>query len=318
MLHIKMNNAINSDLLDKTEIKLVKFIGSGSHGKVYLTDIANTVIKIYNTDVDNSSINMEYTIFKKLIEYTVAEKNYPTNFVKALGRGELTEDCEFDGNIHKSKEKFTMVPLYQKFYDIQNKLHSLQQTDYIIDFISILLKVAVFLERQLKIVHLDIKTANLMYDHNKELILIDLGLIEKIQHGHEIYVPDKQYFIWPYESCFLVTIPVYSIAICVMEFFYGKLKIWQIQSIEEVQLIVKDISKKSKNLGNILNKMISLKYDPSTVLKYIEIKYKSDLEICDKDLEIKNVPNSSNNGKKIAKKHSINKWFHNIIQDNAS
>jgi serine/threonine protein kinase len=173
--------------------------------------------------------------------------------------------------------------------------------------------VAVFLERQLKIVHLDIKTSNLMYDQDKELILIDLGLVETIKHGHEIYVPEKKYFIWPYDSCYLVTIPVYSIAICVMEFFFGKLKVWQIQSLEEVKEYIDNISRRSKSLGNILYKMVSLKYDPSTVLKYIEIKYKSDLEILDKDLDIQNITASKN--KSNIKKRSLNKWFHTLIQD---
>jgi len=310
MLRVKVNNSLNPALLNVKEIILLKLLGSGAHGKVYSTDLENVVIKIYNTNTENGSINMEYTIFKKLLEYT--DKNYPPNMVKALGRGELTDTCEFDGNMHLTGDKFTLVPLYQKFYDIQTKHHRLQKITFIVEFISILLKVAVFLERQLKIVHLDIKTGNLMYDKDKELILIDLGLVENIEHGQEIYVPDKKYYIWPHESCFLVAIPVYSIAICVMEFFYGKLKIWQIQSIDDVQLYVKSISKKSKHLGNILSKMISLKYDPSTVLKYIEIKYKSDLEIYDKDLDIPNT--SIKPDKKSRKKHSINKWFHTIIQ----
>ena len=310
MLSVVMNNALNPALLEIKNIKLLKLLGAGAHGKIYLTDMDNVVIKIYHTKTENASINMEYTIFKKLIEY--ADKNYPPNIVKALGRGVLVTDIEFENNYHLNGDQFTLVPLYQKFYDIQKKRRHLQKTSFIVEFITILLKVAVFLEQQLKIIHLDIKTGNLMYDKDKELILIDLGLIENIEHGQEIYIPDKKYYIWPHESCFLVAIPVYSIAICVMEFFYGKLKIWQIQSLNDVQLYVKNISKKSKQLGNILSKMISLKYDPSTVLKYIEIKYKSDLEIFYKDLDIPDT--SITSAKKSHKKHTINKWFYNIIQ----
>jgi len=311
MIRIKINNAKSQELLEIQEITLIKLMGAGSHGKVYLTTITNTVIKIYDTATGEDDVNTEYVIFKKLIEYT--DKNYPTHFVKALARGEIIKEFEFDGNRHKKDEKFILVPLYQKFYDIQTKTRRLQHTDFIIDFISILLKVAVFLERQLKIVHLDIKTSNLMYDQDKELILIDLGLVETIKHGHEIYVPEKKYFIWPYDSCYLVTIPVYSIAICVMEFFFGKLKVWQIQSLEEVKEYIDNISRRSKSLGGILYKMISLKYDPSTVLKYIEIKYKSDLEILDKDLDIQNI--SAVASRDRVKKRSLNKWFHTLIQE---
>jgi len=62
-----------------------------------------------------------------------------------------------------------------------------------------------------------------------------------------------------------------------------------------------------------LYKMISLKYDPSTVLKYIEIKYKSDLEILDKDLDIQNI--SAVASRDRVKKRSLNKWFHTLIQE---
>ena len=81
----------------------------------------------------------------------------------------------------------------------------------------------------MNIVNMDIKTSNLMYN-NKELIVIDLGLMQNIKTGKEIYIPDKKYFVWPYDSCFVITIPVYSIAICVMVFFFSKLQIWKIQS----------------------------------------------------------------------------------------
>ena len=321
MVVLQIHDSIDSTLKGEKKIKIVKLLGAGAYGRVYLTNLKNIVIKIFLKQTDITSVNMEYRIFKKLIEYIESysgesmrdsDSKYPKNLVKALNRGELKTGFEYGGHEHDMGEYFIMVPLYQKFYQVQNRRQNLRDPKFILDFITVLLKVCIFLEKKLKIVNMDIKTSNIMYD-GKELVLIDLGLIQKIDHGKEIFVPDKKYMAWPYDSCFVVTIPVYSIAICVIEFFFGKLKVWKIQSMDDVNKYLNNISDSSKNIAEILQKMISLKYDPSTVLKYIEVKYKSDLEIREKDLKIPNKDVEPIQPKRKRKKKKINKWYSNLL-----
>lgn len=323
---LNINNSMDPILLGKREIKIVKLLGEGAYGRVYLTDLDNIVIKIFLSDEHLTKINMEYKIFKKLIDYSTncdefnfrdslsGSDSYPTNLVRALGRGELISDFTHNGFTHKKGERFILTPLYKKFYNVNKSSTKLRDNDFIIDFMSILLKVCVFLEKKLRIVNMDIKTSNLMYQ-NKDLILIDLGLIQNIETGKEIYVPDKKYFIWPNDSCFIITIPVYSIAICVIEFFFGKLKVWKINSKNEVNKLVDLINKKTNKVGSILKKMISLKYDPITILKYIEVKYRSELDVSDKELDIpnKNIESPKIKRKKKKKKRPVNKWYSNLL-----
>jgi serine/threonine protein kinase len=330
MVVLNIVEASIPNLKGKIRVKILKLLGVGSYGRVYLTNFNNMVIKIFNNDQNMNIINLEYKIFKKLIDYTMPLENmkdltesisnsYPINLVRALGIGELEEEYSYQDIINSKGSKFILMPLYQKFYDFHTELKQLHDFDFILKFITILLKVCIFLEKEMKIINMDIKTSNLMYD-NKELILIDLGLVHTIEHGKEIYVSDNKYFVWPHDSCFLVAVPVYSIAICVIEFFFGKLKIWKISSNEDVHVLLNNINKRSEKIGNILYKMISLKYDPITILKYLEIKYLSNLNITDNELKIPDkIPDKKKTHikkKKTAKDKlapTVNKWYSNLL-----
>lgn len=321
MIKVNISDSPNVDLVGEKEIKLLQYLGSGAYGCVYLTNLENTVIKIFETNSNPNKINIEYKLFKKLMEYT---KNYPPNLVKAIGRGELKQKITFENSSHNYGDKFILIPYYKKFYDVNKSRLKIREKEFVINFIADLLKVSIFLEKKLEHIDLDIKTSNLMYDHNDKLILIDLGLVEKLETGKEIFIPDKKYFIWPYDNCFLVTVPVYSIAICVIEFFFGKLKVWKIQSSQEATVFAENISLTSKTIGSILKKMISLKYDPSTVLKYIELKYKSDIQIKDKDIKLPaekidlsedDDENTKKKYKRKNKRNPANQWFTNLMKD---
>jgi len=326
MISINICESPDQEQVGETEIELIKFLGSGAYGTVYLTNIENIVIKIFETVTNIDKISLEYKIFEKLIEYSNKE-TYPHNLVRAMGRGILLSGFVHEQNKHYAGDRFILIPYYKKFYDVNIDRRKLREESFILDFISDLLRVCLFLEKKLNYIHLDIKTSNVMYNKNNKLILIDLGLVEKIRTGKEIFVPDKDYFIWPYDNCFLVTVPVYSIAICVIEFYFGKLKVWKIDSSNEVDLFVDNVSMISKSIGNILKKMISLKYDPSTVLKYIEIKYRTDLKLSDKMLDINLDENDENNKKSFSRLRSnrsnrlnespnrnpVNKWYSNLL-----
>jgi len=317
MVRVTIYDSLDDKLLGDKDIKLLKYLGSGAYGHVYLTNLNNTVIKIFQTESSPEKINIEYTLFKKLMEYN---DNYPANLVKAIGRGQLADEVFFQTNKHNFGDRFILIPFYKKFYDVNRSRLKIREKNFVINFIADLLKVSIFLERKLQYIDLDIKTSNMMYDHKDELILIDLGLVEKLETGKEIFVPDKDYFIWPYQNCFLITVPVYSIAICVVEFFFGKLEVWKVQSSKDVLEFAENISLTSKTIGNILKKMISLKYDPSTVLKYIELKYKSDIYIKEKDIslpveKINTKEDKIETRRRKIKKNPTNKWFSNLLSD---
>ena len=63
-----------------------------------------------------------------------------------------------------------------------------------------------------------------MYHYNN-VIVIDLGIIKKIETYNTIFIPNKDYYIWPDRPCYIYAVPLYSIGINALELFNTKIVI---------------------------------------------------------------------------------------------
>lgn len=322
ILNVKDTHPCYTDLLLLKEVKINKYLTSGGYGSVYLLQQPQLVIKIFNKDEKYNDENSEYYISKIIMEL----KNAPQGLVKYLARGQLnkefTQIMKGRRKKHKRNSCFVIMHRYDKFYNI-NKAPKMLEHKFIIKFIMDVLYVCTYLEKEISYINLDVKTCNLMYDNNN-LVLIDLGLMEKLKSKYDIYKPDneKKYYLWPNKNCYMVTLPVYAMAINVLELFVGKNTVYKMRRVKDLEKYFNKIP--FEDIIYIVKCMCSLKYDSITMYKYLKLRYSSHFNLgneydnLNNELEDNHNKNiSSHNNKNIENNESNieneSQWYKSIV-----
>tara|TARA_B100000780_G_scaffold227433_1_gene166708 strand:+ start:5018 stop:5776 length:759 start_codon:yes stop_codon:yes gene_type:complete len=245
----------NTTNIDFNKNNIISQIGEGSSGKIFKFNFYPYVIKILkNTN------RIEYDFYKhflnKLLHFDIISKfGYP------IAYGNLTKPF----NIFTNNNKFLILNLYKKL-DI-SLIRGYTLSDKVLNLINQLLKIEVFLEKNIKCVNLDIKLTNLMMNRNNEIKIIDFGLIKEFNKG-DMFYSYNNYYVWPTRRCYLDCVPLYSIFILICNIF---IKISDIKKQNSLFLLkkLKYIIKSSPRLNIILNDLVSLKYDSNTLFKKI-------------------------------------------------
>jgi len=216
----KYNNIkINTKLI----IMLLYIIGEGAYGIVLLSNMNKYIIKIIKnkkvTTTTGIEIN-EYSIFKKLINIPI--NSYNKNIAEAIAIGYLNNDLIINKQLFLKNTKLLIMPLYDTFYEVNpryNYISLIYYKDYklfIINFIYKIIEGLIFLEEQLGIIHLDVKLDNILY-YKKELILIDFSLYYNIKNNKLFNIKNNNYKYWPNKKCEFNKIPIYGLAITIIQ-----------------------------------------------------------------------------------------------------
>jgi len=244
----------NTTNIDFNKEKKIKSIGEGSSGKIYKFDTNQYVIKILK-----NNHRLEYDFYKhflnRLLQFEINIKfGYPVAY------GNICESFDdFTNN-----NKFLILNFYKKLDILLMTGETI--SDKVFNLIKQLLEIEIFLEKNINCINLDIKLANLMMDNNNTIKIIDFGLIKEFKKG-DMFYSYNNYYVWPTRRCYLDCVPLYSIFILVCNIF---MDLSDIQKQNSFYLLkkIKEIINPSYKLNNLLNYLISLKYDSKTVYNF--------------------------------------------------
>jgi len=266
-------------------IKLLKCIGSGSYGYVFLTDLKNLSIKIGFGDYKEHELleMVEYDEIFTVNKIISENPDFKINCSKyAFGILLPKKNEEGFNNINiivnkKGEKEYSnvnksgrnkkvlfyegndvlLMPTYVSYYDYCRCLSSNFFKNEVV--LIVLLKSLIISVEELKqvgLVNIDVKLNNMMIDENNNLKIVDFGLVKDFIKWKEIFDPlDINYYIWPKEKCLLTEMISYMLSMVIFEvLFEDKVFILQGKKSERLEkyleefLEFKTISKELKHL----------------------------------------------------------------------
>ena len=257
-LLILQTNSVKYKENQKLKIEVVKHLGEGQYGIVFL--LANLdVIKIFknscldNTILDESNYllptkyeNRELMFFLKYI------KDKPSKYIVNIYAIGIIKNIYKDINKDINKDSyFIILPYCIPFYNIYNVcnnplINMPNGIKFTLSIMKNLLKISKFLEDQYNLINLDFKISNLMFNkEDKNLIILDFSIVKK--KSNKKYNFKNKYYIWPFNTEMLLeNLPSYSICINGLELLFVKDNIRNIYSDKIIYYL--DILKKNKEL----------------------------------------------------------------------
>ena len=276
LLIIQTNNVKYKEN-QKLKISLVKKLGEGQYGIVFLLSNLD-VIKIFknsclnNTILDESNCllptkyeNRELNFFFKYI------KDKPSKYIVNIYAIGLVKNILQDINIDSY---FIILPYCIPFYNIYNicnnpLINMPNGIKFTIAIMKKLLNISRFLEEQYNLINLDFKISNLMFNkEDKNLIILDFSIVKK--KSNKKYNFKNKYYIWPFDTDMLLeNLPSYSICINGLELLFGKDNIRNIYS-DKINYYL-NILKKDKELKiyNIFLNGLILKINTPDMIRLI-------------------------------------------------
>lgn len=247
------------------KLHIIKKLGEGSYGIVYLLD-NNHVIKIFkNSTIENNkweesnflipikNENRELLFFFKFSsnkqDHQFIINLYAIGYIKNII---LDNKIKLDINSY-----FLILPLCYSFYDIfkiYNKplINIENGINFTLNVMKRLLEISNYYEKKYDMINLDFKLNNFMFsgknDNLNNLIMIDFSIIKS---KNKKYNFNNKYYIWPKGTLLLELIPSYSTCINGLELLFGYNKILNIKEEDNINKYLKIIKKKSKFAYNI-------------------------------------------------------------------
>jgi len=280
-------NSINNDYIENKlkKIHIIKKIGEGSYGIVYLLD-NNHVIKIFkNSTSENTKLeetnylipikneNRELLFFLK---YSTKKKDY--NFIitaYAIGiikNKIINNEITLDMNSY-----FIILPLCYSFYDIfkiHNKplINMKNGINFTLNVMKRLLEISNFFENKYDLINVDFKLNNFMFSEKNNnlnnLIMIDFSIIKNKRKKYNI---TNKYYIWPIGNILLEYIPPYSTCINGLELLFGYNKILCLHDDNNMNSYLEIIYNKNKYAYNIFYNGLILKINTENFLKLFNL-----------------------------------------------
>lgn len=276
-------NSTNNEYIENKlkKLHIIKKLGEGSYGIVYLLE-NNHVIKIFkNSTSDNTKLeetnylipikneNRELLFFFK---YSTKKKDH--NFIiNAFAIGIIKNkiidnEINFDINSY-----FIILPLCYSFYDIF-KIHNRplinlkNGINFTLNVMKRLLEISDFFENNYDLINVDFKLNNFMFSEKNNnlnnLIMIDFSIIKNKKKRYTI---TNKYYIWPIGNILLEYIPPYSTCINGLELLFGYNKILCMHDDNNMNNYLEIIKNKNKYAYNIFYNGLILKINTSNFLK---------------------------------------------------
>lgn len=260
-IYVKIKNSnINSFSPKKYySINLLKCIGSGSYGLIFLTDIKNYVVKII-VDIDDQDDRLsdfkEIDVIDKLIQKKITVNN------GEYAHGELVNENKYNLMITKKEEGRTrrsssiflhlnligdanpleskiskrnktksfylyetnsviIMPLFVPFYDYLDVCKKNFRNEIVLCNILKLLIDSVDELFEMNFINIDLKMNNIMIDKNNNLKIIDFGMVLSSKRLMEKMNHDIKYYIWPKNRDFSYSMILsYMIVVFILEILY--------------------------------------------------------------------------------------------------
>jgi serine/threonine protein kinase len=265
------------------KITVIKKLGEGSYGLVYLLN-NDHVIKIFKNSTNKNTIlnesnylipikneNRELIFYYKYIDEK-KENNYIINLY-AIG---LIKDNIIDmSNDIELNSYFIILPLCTSFYntyDIYNVqlINKNNGINFTLNIMKRLIQISDFLEDKYNIVNLDFKLNNFMFKNKSNdldnLVMLDFSITKKKTKIK--YNIDNKYYIWPDCNNMLIeNMPSYSTCINGLELLFGHKNIINIRKDKKIDEYLKIIKGKDKNAYNIFFHGLILKINTENFLK---------------------------------------------------
>ena len=240
-------------------VNLMKCIGSGSYGYIFLMDFRNYVMKILLEEEESDGITdiKEMDVVDKIIEngnllvnnvnYAFGkismddDKNVLTDLDKRVrrssyiylhlngkGEKELKESVISKNGKRRSFNLFQnnsviVMPLYISFYDYLEQNSRFFKKEVILsNFMNLLVKsVEELLE--LGYINIDLKMNNVMIDEGNRMRIVDFGMVVRSNMIDKKMDNKVKYYIWPRNKNFTYSMVIsYMISVFVMEVLYGR------------------------------------------------------------------------------------------------
>jgi len=248
-LKIKKSSLVGFNRDGEYIVNILKCIGSGSYGYIFLMDYNNYVMKILVdeeieeslTDYDEISIidkiidnkgleinNRKYaygeimtrgkenfvrkgSIFLNFNEKD--EKNIKSSFISKNGRRRIF-------NLYQNN-KVIIMPLFVSFYDYKKLANVyIKKEKILFIFINCLIK-SVDELLEMGLINIDLKMNNIMIDENNKLKIIDFGMILNSDKLDKKMEHNIKYYIWPNNRNFTYSMIIsYMISVFILEIIY--------------------------------------------------------------------------------------------------
>lgn len=290
---INHTNLINYEQNKEYEITAIKTIGNGGYGFIFLTnqfDVIKIIPENPNESRDDYTDFMEEIVVQKIIEnknsFSINNNKYAIG--KVVQKQNIIEDKKQINQIfftvnntniqteninystfttNRKKQKFAIyetntviiMPYYLCFYNYielfsNRKLFSSEQT--ILFFISKLIQ-SIDELLSIKIINIDIKMNNIMFNKNMDMKIIDFGLTKSFDNFNNKIETDVKYYVWSNNPNFTYNNQLcYMLSIFALEILFDK----RVHNIQSNDYYIK----------YILYDLISLQYISDEIKKLIK------------------------------------------------
>jgi hypothetical protein len=269
------------------KIKIIKKIGEGSYGLVFLLN-NDHVIKIFkNSTIKNSILNesnylipIKYENRELIFYYKYIDDKKENNYIINLYAIGLIKDIIIDNtNNIDLNSYFIILPLCKSFYNIYNiyntpLINKKNGINFTLKIMKRIIQISEFLENKYNIINLDFKLNNFMFTNTNKnnnldnLIMLDFSIVKtKTKTKYNI---DNKYYIWPDSNNILIEyLPSYSTCINGLELLFGHKSIINIRNDNKLEYYLKIIKEKDKNIYNIFHNGLILKINTENFLKLL-------------------------------------------------
>ena len=267
------------------KIKIIKKLGEGSYGLVFLLN-NDHVIKIFkNSTIKNTILNESNYLIpiknenRELIFYYkyIDEKKENNYIINLYAIGIIKDNIIDNTNNIELNSYFIILPLCTSFYntykiyntELINKKNGINFT---LKIMKRIIQISEFLENKYNTINLDFKLNNFMFTNKNNnldsLIMLDFSITKKKTKIK--YNIDNKYYIWPKSNNILIEyLPSYSTCINGLELLFGHKSIINIRNNDKLDYYLRIIQEKDKNVYNIFFNGLILKINTENFLKIL-------------------------------------------------
>lgn len=270
------------------KLKLLKKIGEGSYGLVFLVE-NNHVVKIFkNSNKNNTVLNESNYLLplnnenrELLFYYKYRNSKKDKNYIISLYCIGIIKDIIVDNNVKLDLNSYFIIlpyciPFYENFNIFNISLiNEKNGLNFTLNLMKRLIEISLYLKKEYKIINLDFNLNNFMFEKKtknlENLIMIDFSISKK--NTTKKFIIDNDYYIWPKDRDNITLSKLQSYSICIngLELLYGKMEILKNYEFNKLKKIIINLKNKNENIYNLFYTGIILKIELNKLLNLINI-----------------------------------------------